>query len=263
MTCPTRGAATRPGRWVMKAADWRGDAYDRISEPHAAMGFPVLDRLDLAGHERVLDGGCGSGRLTERLLERLPRGRVVALDGSASMLAAARRRLERFGGRVTYLEADLGRPPLPIEDPVDAVMSTATFHWVLDHDALFSGLAGVLRPGGRLSFQCGGEGNASSVIQAAREEGVETAGTFHMAGADETRARLQAHGFVDIAAWLEPRAITFESREDMVDYIVTPYLRPATGLPEEELQRLAGAIADRLGVLTIAYVRLNVTARRG
>ncbi len=243
--------------------DWRGEDYDRISAPHAVMGSPALERLDLRGDERVLDAGCGSGRLTEQLLERLPRGRVVALDGSASMLAEARRRLERFGGRVTYLEADLGRPPLPIEGPVDAVMSTATFHWVLDHDSLFSGLAGVLRPGGRLSFQCGGEGNASGLIQAAREEGIETAGTFHMAGADETRARLEAHGFADIAAWLEPRVITFESHEDMVDYIVTPYLRPATGLPEEELQRIAAAMAERLGDLALSYVRLNVTACRG
>ncbi len=243
--------------------DWRGEDYDRISAPHAAMGSPALERLDLRGDERVLDAGCGSGRLTEQLLERLPRGRVVALDGSASMLAEARRRLERFGGRVTYREADLGRPPLPIEGPVDAVMSTATFHWVLDHDALFSGLAGVLRPGGRLSFQCGGEGNASGLIQAARDEGVETASTFHMAGVHETLARLSATGFINAHAWLEPRTIEFATRAELIEYIVTPFLRPATGLPEAELQRLAGAIADRLGALAISYVRLDVTARRG
>ena len=212
--------------------DWRGEDYDRISAPHAVMGSPALERLDLRGDERVLDAGCGSGRLTEQLLERLPRGRVVALDGSASMLAEARRRLERFGGRVTYREADLGRPPLPIEGPVDAVMSTATFHWVLDHDALFSGLAGVLRPGGRLSFQCGGEGNASGLIQAAREEGVETASTFHMAGAArDPGTALRPPASSTSHAWLEPRTITFASRADIIDYIVTPYLRPATRPP--------------------------------
>jgi trans-aconitate 2-methyltransferase len=243
--------------------DWRGDDYDRISAPHAAMGSPALERLDLSGNERVLDAGCGSGRLTEQLLERLPQGRVVALDGSASMLAEARRRLERFGDRVTYLQADLGWPPQPIQGPVDAILSTATFHWVLDHEALFDGLAGVLRPGGQLSFQCGGEGNAAALIRAARDEGVETASTFHMAGARETLARLSAAGFTDAHAWLEPQTIEFATREELIAYIVTPYLRPATGLPEAELQRLAGAIADRLGALAISYVRLNVTARRG
>jgi trans-aconitate 2-methyltransferase len=244
-------------------SEWHGGDYDRISGPHAAMGAAALDRLQLRGDERVLDAGCGSGRLTEQLLERLPRGSVVALDGSDSMLAEARRRLTRFGDRVTFVKADLGRPPLPVDGMVDAVLSTATFHWVLDHDALMRGLSVVLRPGGQLSFQCGGQGNAAALIQAARDEGVETAGCFHMAGVPETLERLAASGFVEARAWLEPRTIEFATREDLVDYIVTPYLRPATGLPEAELQRLAQAMADRLGASSIAYVRLNVTARRG
>jgi trans-aconitate 2-methyltransferase len=152
---------------------------------------------------------------------------------------------------------------LPIEGSVDAIMSTATLHWVLDHDALFEGLAGVLRSGGQLSFQCGGEGNAEAMIDAVRAEGVETAGSFHMAGVAETCRRLSRSGFVAIEAWLEPRTVAFEDHEAMLDYIVTPYLRPATGLPEDALYRLAGGAADRLGVLAIDYVRLNVTARKG
>lgn len=242
--------------------DWRGVAYDRISAPHAAMGAPVIDRLELAGHERVLDAGCGSGRLTEQLLERLPYGWAVALDGSASMLAEAARRLAHFGPRVSFLQADLAQPPLPIGGQVDAVMSTAAFHWVLDHDALFLGLAGALRPGGRLSFQCGGAGNAAAMIEATRAEGHETADKLHMAGVEETSARLAAQGFDTIEAWLEPVTISFERRDEMVDYIVTPYLRPATGLPEAELRELGEAVAERLGRLAIDYVRLNVTARR-
>jgi trans-aconitate 2-methyltransferase len=227
------------------------------------MGAPVIDRLDLRGHERVLDAGCGSGRLTEQLLERLPHGSVVALDASASMLAEAARRLARFGDRVTSVEADLAHPPLPVDSPVDAVMSTAAFHWVLDHDALFEGLAGVLRPGGRLAFQCGGSGNGAALIEAARAEGHETSGTFHMASAGEAARRLGTAGFVDVEAWLEPVSIAFGTRGEMVDYIVTPYLRPATGLPEPELRRLGEAIAGRLGRLAIDDVRLNATARRG
>ena len=244
-------------------ADWRGTDYDRISAPHAEMGSPALERLELGGHERVLDAGCGSGRVTEWLIERLPEGSVVALDGSASMLEEAARRLVRFGPRVSYVQADLGTPPLPVDPLVDAVMSTATFHWVLDHDALMRGLAGILRSGGQLSFQCGGEGNAAAMIEAARAEGVETAGAFHMAGVGETLARLDVNGFTAAQAWLEPQTISFETREAMHEYIVTPYLRPATGLPDTQLFELADRVAERLGVLAIDYVRLNVTARKG
>jgi trans-aconitate 2-methyltransferase len=241
---------------------WDARAYDRISGPHETMGSPALDRLALRGDERVLDAGCGSGRLTERLAERLPHGQVVALDDSPAMLAEARRRLERFGDRVAYVRADLGRPPLPVAGEVDVVLSTATFHWVLDHDALFAGLAALLRPGGRLSAQCGGEGNVSAVIEAVRAEGVETASRFRFAGVDETVARLRRAGFTEVRAWLTPHAIAFDSEAAMLEYIVTPYLRPATGLPEMELQRLARAAAARLDVRVIHYVRLNIDARR-
>ncbi len=120
-----------------------------------------------------------------------------------------------------------------------------------------------MRAGGQLSFQCGGEGNAAAMIEAVREQGVETASVFHMAGVDETVARLAANGFGRIEAWLQPQTITFETRADMLEYIVTPYLRPATGLPDEELFRLADGVVERLGVLAIDYVRLNVTARKG
>ena len=241
---------------------WDASSYDRISAPHAAMGAPTLERLELRGDERVLDAGCGSGRLTERLLERLPRGTVVALDGSAGMLDEARARLARFGDRVIYVRADLGSPPLPVHGPMDAVLSTATFHWVLDHDRLFDGLASVMRGGAQLSAQCGGEGNGAALMDAVRAEGVETAHRFHFAGPKETRRRLEARGFVDVQAWLTPETIAFDSDEELEEYILTPYLRPATGLPEPELARLARAAAQRLPRRAIDYVRLNILARR-
>src|SRR3954466_13045640 len=100
----------------MKTHDWDARTYDRIANPMARWGEAVLDRLSLNGDERVLDAGCGSGRVTERLLERLPNGSAVALDGSPSMVDEARVRLARFGDRVECVVADLARP-LPI-DPV-------------------------------------------------------------------------------------------------------------------------------------------------
>ena len=116
---------------------WDAATYDRVADPQEEWAREVIDRLDLRGDETVLDAGCGTGRVTEQLAERLPDGRVVALDGSPAMVEAARGRLARFGDRVTYVVADLGAP-LPIADSsVDAILSTATFHWIADHDALF------------------------------------------------------------------------------------------------------------------------------
>ncbi len=54
--------------------DWNGGDYDRLATPMEAMGRAVVDRLSLRGDETVVDAGCGSGRVTQALLERLPRG---------------------------------------------------------------------------------------------------------------------------------------------------------------------------------------------
>ena len=153
-------------------------------------GTAVLDRLPLAGDETVLDAGCGSGRVTERLADRLPRGRVVALDGSPAMIAEARRRLARFRARIDYVVADLGRP-LPLDGPVDAILSTATFHWVPDHDALFRNLAAVVRPGGRLVAQCGGVGNIASIRAILATIGDGWLGPAHFESPAATRERLR------------------------------------------------------------------------
>ena len=184
------------------------ETYDRVADPMTRWGEAVLDRLPLAGDERVLDAGCGSGRVTELLAGRLPRGRVVALDGSPAMVEAARQRLARFGDRIEYVVADLGQP-LPIE-PVDAILSTATFHWVPDHDALFRNLAAVLRPGGRLVAQCGGVGNIASIQRVLATIGDGWLGDVYFATPLDTVRRLEAAGFVDPEVWLTDEPTRFE-----------------------------------------------------
>lgn len=229
----------------------------------ARWGSAVLERLPLTGDETVLDAGCGSGRVTEELLDRLPRGRVIAADAAPSMLAEARRRLARFGDRVVFVECDLGRP-LPVEGPVDAVLSTSTFHWVADHDALFANLAAVLRPGGWLVAQCGGAGNAASVQRAAAElldDGWMGPWTF--ATPQETSARLAAAGFVDIEAWLQVEPTPIEPGEPLETFLRTVILRAHLDrLPERDRDGFVRRVAARLPTPVIDYVRLNLVARR-
>src|SRR5918911_4656013 len=144
---------------------WDGAEYDRLSTPMERLGREVLDRLELRGDEVILDAGCGSGRLTALLKERVPDGRVIGVDASASMIAAAR---ERLGAGADLRVADLVGLDLGGER-VDVVFSTATFHWIADHAGLFASLRAALRDGGRLVAQCGGAGNIASVHAAARE----------------------------------------------------------------------------------------------
>ena len=244
--------------------DWDGASYDRVAHPMTRWGSNVLDRLPLRGDETVLDAGCGSGRVTEQLVDRLPEGRVIALDASPSMVEAARERLARFGERVRYAVADLGRP-LPLDDAsVDAILSTATFHWVADHDALFEHLARVVRPGGRLVAQCGGAGNIRSVQDVLGDVGDGWRGPWTFATPDETRARLEAAGFTEIETWLNDELETFEPGAPFREYLRTVVLGAhLERLPDDAARdAFVDAVAERLPQSQIDYVRLNILATR-
>ena len=244
-------------------ADWNASAYDRVADPQARWGAEVLERLPLEGEETVLDAGCGTGRVTELLLEKLPRGSVVALDQSGPMLTEARARLARFGERVEYVQADLGRP-LPLPVPVDGVLSTATFHWVLDHDALFANLAAVLRPGGWLVAQCGGAGNIARFIEVASSvDPAFTRNPHNFQTAEATAVRLEQSGFTDIRAWLSEAPTRFEPGAPLEAFLETVCLRAhvATIAPEAR-EPFVRAVAARMPEPVLDYVRLNIVARR-
>jgi trans-aconitate 2-methyltransferase len=221
-------------------------------------GSAVVARLDLAGDERVLDAGCGTGQVTALLRDRLARGEIIALDGSASMIAAARDRLGE--DRTTYLVHDLLRP-IPIA-PVDAILSTATFHWISDHGRLFANLAAALRGGGQLEAQCGGEGNVARVNAAAAALGHDVAASKRYAGPAATADLLRDAGFDEIECWLqdEPTALPAEALE--------PYLRAVilggevAAMATEEADAFVHGVAEHLGEPVIDYVRLNISARR-
>src|SRR3974390_22467 len=138
--------------------EWNAAEYHRLSAPQFEWGQRVLRALHLRGDERVLDAGCGTGKLTRLLAESLPRGRVVALDLSRNMVRHARQNLRPdFGGRVEFVAADF--KVLPFRDCFDGIFSTASFPWVSDHNVLFQSLFNALRSGGWLHAQCGGGPN--------------------------------------------------------------------------------------------------------
>jgi trans-aconitate 2-methyltransferase len=246
--------------------EWDAKTYDAISDPQFNWGMEVLGRLELNGDESALDAGCGSGRVTEELIKRLPAGQMVAVDGSEAMIAAAR---ERLGDRASYMVADLSE--LEVEEPVDLVFSTATFHWILDHDRLFTRLRAALRPGGRLVAQCGGEGNVAEHAKviatvASRPEFAEhfgeMTGIWNFASAEETEVRLRGAGFEEARCWLEPKPV---QPEHSLEFTSTVTLGPLLAqLPEEMRRPFAEAILEESEKpLVLDYVRLNIEARAG
>lgn len=252
-------------------SDWDAATYDRVAAPQEQWGLRVLERLELDGGETVLDAGCGSGRLTRHLVERLPEGRVIGVDASPAMVGKAR---ENLGDRVelrveNLLDLDLsdGRGGT---ERVDAVFSNAAFHWVADHDRLFSRLSAALVPGGAIEAQCGGQGNVAELESALLSlEGDERFAPYlrtmvrpwNFASVGDTITRLERSGFESVRCWLEDAEVRPPEPRAYV---------AASGL-SEHLDRLPGELHDVFldallesmpQPLTLQYVRLNISARR-
>jgi trans-aconitate 2-methyltransferase len=250
---------------VGASRDWDAATYDRVSDPQLGWAREQLERLELGGNEVVLDAGCGSGRVTALLADRVPQGLVYAVDVAPSMAAHARASL---GERATVLCQDLVELDLP--ERVDAIFSNATFHWIHDHDALFAGLHRTLKPGGELVAQCGGRGN----IDAFRTLADAIAGEepfapyfadwqrpWNYATDIETAARLRRAGFVDVSCWLEPKSVTPPDARSFIQTVCL--VRHLDPLPDELRGRFVDRVLEREGdPLVLEYVRLNMTARR-
>jgi trans-aconitate 2-methyltransferase len=245
------------------AREWDAETYDAVSDPQFEWGMEVLERLELRGDEVAVDAGCGTGRVTAELAARLPKGRVIAVDGSEAMVEKAK---ESLGDRATYLVANLTELKLP--EPADLVFSTATFHWIPDHDALFRRLRAALKPGGRLVAQCGGHGNVAEHTQAIAAVAADPEYGQHLSGAkglwnfatpEETEPRLKAAGFEEVRCWLQPKPV---QPAQPLEFVSTVTLGPVLDqLPEEKRRPFAEAVLAQEGdPLVLNYVRLNIEA---
>ena len=260
-------------RGVTVGREWDAAEYEKLSAPMTNWGAGIVGRLDLGGDEAAIDAGCGTGRVTELLLEKLPRGSVLAVDSSGAMVEAAGR---RFAGepRVRVERQDLSS--LEVREPVDLILSTATFHWINDHDRLFGRLALALKPHGRLVAQCGGEGNISRATRAIDETLREEPFRPHFEGWQDdkyyadpqsTRERLEAAGFEDVEAWLHDEVAAFDTVEELARYLGTVVLGGhLERLPEELKGPFAARVAEKVaafdGTPVLDYVRLNILARK-
>ena len=247
--------------------DWDAVTYDRVAEVQEEWGREVLARLDLRGDETVLDAGCGSGRVTKLLLERLPEGRVIGVDAAPSMIAKAREAIGR-DERVELEVRDL--LDLDLDRDVDAIFSNATFHWILDHDRLFARLFAALRPGGALEAQCGGQDNVAEFIRAIESaEGDERfsqylrgiPATYNFASVGDTQARLARAGFDAKPVWLDNRS--YAPSEPAPFVRASGLARQLERLPEHLHDEFVDAVLGSMPrPLVLDYVRLNIAARR-
>ncbi len=249
-------------------SDWDAASYHRLSDPQLAWARTVAARLHPVPGERILDVGCGTGRLTAEIAAT-PGIVVVGLDRSSAMLAEARK-----GHRLRLVQGD--GTALPFEETFDAVFSAATFHWIFDHDGLFASIHDALKPGGRLVAQCGGGANLQRLYERARrlqespryrEWFASWSDPWLFEGVRETEARLARAGFAAIDVSLVSTPVTFDGAMAYADFVTTVCLRHQLDrLPVPERERfiadITGQAADDDPPYTLDYWRLNMSGRR-
>jgi trans-aconitate methyltransferase len=252
-------------------SDWDAATYHRVSDPQRTWGLRVLDRLSPTAGERILDIGCGTGRLTAAILARVPSAHVVGLDRSWTMVQQAVRVQDRAIG---FVHADATR--LPFDACFDAVFSTATFHWIPDHDALFGEIHRVLEPRGRLVAQAGGGPNLARLYE--RSAALSSDGEFaqffagwtdpwYFAGVEETHARLKRAGFAEVDVWLESTPTHMPDGEAFREFVTAVCLRHHLDrLPAEKRETFIGRVVEQAAAddppFMLDYWRLNIDARR-
>ena len=247
----------------MVLLEWDATTYDSLPLPHARWGDGVIARLAPALDATVVDLGCGTGRDTERLLDRLPDGRIVAVDASVRMLDRLRERLADRLDRVDVVRADLTHD-FPSEVRGDAVMSVAAFHWIPDHPALFRRVAGAMPSGGRFEAEFGGEGNITAFNRAlARAGGPVDPDDWEFASAEDTASALVAAGFREIDVRLVPDPVALEPGDQLAAYLATVIMGAMLrDLSPEDGAALVHRVAAGLPDGVIDYVRMQVTATR-
>lgn len=256
--------------------EWNASSYHLVANPHVDWGKTVLTRLPLRGDETVIDAGCGTGRLTGLLLDRLPEGHVIAVDQSANMLDRAAEHLQpRFGDRVSFERHDLVE--MPFDQKADAIFSTATFHWIPDHARLFATLHRALKPGGWLVAQCGGARNIQTVNARAMEllhqppfagHTGDWNGPWRFADAPETEMLLGQAGFTNAAAHILDAPVVLNGEAEYREFLQTVVLGSHLDrIPTDDLKlsfldsMVAGGATDD-PPWSLDYTRLNLQGRR-
>ena len=250
-------------------SDWNASEYDRVSQVQLAWGKNVLARRAWKGNEIVLDAGCGSGGLTEIIAGKVPQGKVYAVDKDPDMAKHTREKLAGRGN-VQVIQADLAEVKLP--EKVDVVFSNAVLHWVQDHGKAFANFYFLLKKGGELAAQCGGQGNLEKSIAildriaAGKPFATHFAGwqkPWNFAGPQETETRLHKAGFAKASSYLSSAPAVFDSRGQFSSFVKTvvvwPYLsRLQSGLQERFLEECLNECKEWV----LDNVRLNISAQK-
>lgn len=258
---------------------WDPADYEKSSSAQYDWAMKLITRLKVAEDERILDIGCGDGRITAQLAALVPKGEVVGIDLSQEMVDFATRRFPRKD--YPNLSLSLGDASgLGFQEEFDLVVSFACLHWVKDHLPVLEGIRRSLRREGRILLQFGGRGNASAILDITEEltKSKKWSGHFrgfqfpyHFYGPEEYRVWLAQAGLRSIRAELVQKDMVHQGKAGLEGIIRVTWLPFLERLPEGCRQEFVEEVArrylerfplDEQGKSHVRMMRLEVEACR-
>ena len=259
---------------------WNAQDYHQNSSEQHKWARELIAKLHLAGHEQVLDLGCGDGKITAEIARQVPRGNVVGVDVSRDMIEFARTNFPASAQpNLTFTQADASA--LEFSDQFDVVFSNAALHWIRDHRPVLRGIARALKSGGRTLLQMGGRGNASEILAAVNAvagesrwqaffDGFQFAYGFY--GPEDYRPWLAAVGLGAQRVELILKEMVHDSAERFVGWFRTTWTPWIQAVAPEHRSEFINAVTSRYleahpldgeGRVHVRMVRLEVAATKG
>jgi len=256
---------------------WSAADYASNSSVQQTWARELIARLELRGDERILDVGCGDGKVTAEIAKAVSKGSAVGIDASPQMIEFATAAFP--AGKNPNLEFYvMDARHIAFQRKFDLVFSNAALHWVDDHPAFLRGAASVLRPGGRLMVSCGGKGNAHDVFLALRPEmrakrwreffrKMEAPYFFH--SPEEYKKWLPRFGFKTRSVKLAPKDATYEGGEGFAGWLRTTWMPYTHRVPEDLREQFIAGVVERYaakhpidakGLVHVRMVRLEIDA---
>jgi trans-aconitate methyltransferase len=256
---------------------WDAGEYAKHSSVQQQWARELIGKLAWRGDERVLDIGCGDGKVTAEIARvAVPRGSVLGIDSSADMIGFASRQFTDVAN-LRFLRMNARDITLRCE--FDVVFSNAALHWVVDHRPVLRGIAAALKPGGRVLLQMGGKGNAATMVETIERVAASRAWSrwfdrfafpygFH--GTKDYDSWLRDAGFEPVRIELIPKDAAHDP-QSLAGWVRTTWLPWTDRVPAEERETFIGEVVevyiaahplDAQGQTHVPMVRLEVEARR-
>lgn len=259
-------------------ANWDAADYARHSRGQFGWAMSIIDRLNLRGNEAVLDVGCGDGKVSAEIAERVPSGSVLAIDNSPAMIELARHIWGSRAPRLTFAQCDAQK--LEVPGTFDLAFSNAAIHWMPDHHAVIAGLARVIRPGGRIFLSMGGRGTSSLVHAAlARLSEAGSWATFlagaasphHFRGPEDFEPQLDRAGFQLTRIELVHKPMRHADRTALTGWLRTTWMTYTERCPPDRREAFLSELTDRItpgltvaddGALLMPMINLEIEANK-